>query len=147
VDDPAVADVKASLRDRDDIAKRGHPVLQRSPISSNSSRECFSGRRLPVCPHVLRDQQGAAGADTASIRHNLPRQPCPAAPINLRQFQRRPEAALPRRRLGERHVADGKRLEPSPKVALSTATGSASRRTVLTEESSQTGNPASPRSQ
>jgi hypothetical protein len=27
VDDPAVADVKASLRDRDDIAKPGHPVL------------------------------------------------------------------------------------------------------------------------
>ena len=27
-------------------------------------------------------------------------------PINLRQFQRRPKAALPRRRLGERHVVD-----------------------------------------
>jgi hypothetical protein len=27
VDDPAVADEKASLRDRNDIAKRGHPVL------------------------------------------------------------------------------------------------------------------------
>jgi hypothetical protein len=28
VDDPAVADEKASLRDRDDIAKWGHTVLQ-----------------------------------------------------------------------------------------------------------------------
>src|SRR5437764_1696020 len=49
VDDPAVADVKASLRDSDDIAKRGHPVLQRSPISSNSSRECHCARpRVPL---------------------------------------------------------------------------------------------------
>jgi hypothetical protein len=28
---------------------------------------------LPVCPHLLRDQQRATGADPASIRHNLPR--------------------------------------------------------------------------
>src|SRR6516164_11335299 len=30
VDDPAIADETASLRDRNDIAKRGHPVLQGS---------------------------------------------------------------------------------------------------------------------
>jgi len=35
VDDPAVADEKASLRDRNDIAKRGHPVLQRSPTAAH----------------------------------------------------------------------------------------------------------------
>src|SRR5262249_40890716 len=35
VDDPAVADEKASLRDRNDIAKRGHPVLQGSPTAAN----------------------------------------------------------------------------------------------------------------
>ena len=35
VDDPAVADEKASLRDRNDIAKRGHPVLQGSPTAAH----------------------------------------------------------------------------------------------------------------
>src|SRR5262249_13289695 len=35
VDDPAVADEKASLRNRDDIAKRGHPVLQGSPTAAH----------------------------------------------------------------------------------------------------------------
>src|SRR6516164_7869677 len=61
-------------------------VRQRSPISSNSSREGFSGRRLPVCPHVLRDQQRAAGADLASIRHNLPRRPSSAAQSTFDNF-------------------------------------------------------------
>jgi hypothetical protein len=35
VDDPAVADEKASLRDRNDIAKRGHPVLQGAPTAAH----------------------------------------------------------------------------------------------------------------
>ena len=35
MDDPAVADEKASLRNRNDIAKRGHPVLQGSPTAAH----------------------------------------------------------------------------------------------------------------
>ena len=35
MDDPAVADEKAALRDRNDIAKRGHPVLQGSPTAAH----------------------------------------------------------------------------------------------------------------
>src|SRR5207248_6679458 len=34
-DDPAVSDKKASLRDRNDIAKRCHPVLQGSPTATH----------------------------------------------------------------------------------------------------------------
>jgi hypothetical protein len=147
VDDPAVAGVKPSLRNRDDIAKRGHPVLQRSPISSSSSREGFCGRRLPVCPHVLRDQQCAAGADLASIRHNLPRRPSPAAlsqpsTISTATQSGSPVAAARRAPCGRQKAA-----RAVAKSRSSTATGSASKRTVLTEESCQTGTPASPRSQ
>src|SRR6516165_5215240 len=54
----------------------------------------------------------------ASIR-DLPR-PSPTAPNEPSTIQRRPKAALPRRRLGERHVIDGKRLEPSPKPLSAT---------------------------
>lgn len=78
VDDPAVTGVKASLRDRDDIAKRSHAVLQRSPLAAHSSRAGCGAHRLPVCPHVRRDRQPAAGADPSPIRHSLPR-PSPAA--------------------------------------------------------------------
>ena len=37
VDDPPVAYVKASLRDRDDIAKRSHAILQWFPLAAHSS--------------------------------------------------------------------------------------------------------------
>jgi hypothetical protein len=37
VDNPAVAYVKASLRDRDDIAKRSHAILQWFPLAAHSS--------------------------------------------------------------------------------------------------------------
>ena len=92
VDDPAVADVKPSLRDRDDIAKRGHPVLQRSPITAHSSRQGCGAHRLPVCPHILRDKRLAAGAGPAPIRHSLPR-PSPAAPSEPSTIQRRHQSS------------------------------------------------------
>ena len=110
----AVADVKPSLQDRDDIAKRGHPVLQRSPIAAHSCRDDSGAHRLPVCPHVLRDKRLAAGADPAPVRHSLPR-PSPTAPNEPSTIQRRPKAALSRRRLAERHVVDANWLETSPK--------------------------------
>jgi hypothetical protein len=147
VDDPAVAGVKASLRDRDDIAKRGHPVLQRSPISSSSSREGFSGCRLPVCPHVLRDQQRAAGADLASIRQNLPRRPSPAALSQPSTISTATQSGCPAATARRAPCGRQKAARAVAKRRSSMATGSASKRTVLTEESCQTGTPASPRSQ
>jgi hypothetical protein len=119
--------------------------------------------------HGLRSRRilaGRASADvdcrfvlTFSEINNVPREPTqrpfgityrddhlPPHPINLRQFQRRPKAALPR---WARRAPCGRR-KAARAVAKSrsrTATGSACRRTVVTEESSQTGTPASPRSQ
>ena len=52
--------------------------------------------------------------DPAPIRHSLPR-PSPTAPNEPSTIQRRPKAALPRRRLAERHVVDANWLETSPK--------------------------------
>ena len=57
VDDPAVAYIKASLRDRDDIAKRSHAILQRFPLAAHSSPAGCGAHRLPVCPHVRRDKK------------------------------------------------------------------------------------------
>jgi hypothetical protein len=54
---------------------------------------------LPVCPHLLRDQQRAMGADPASIRHNLPRRPFPAASGLNPRFVRSISRALVRREL------------------------------------------------
>src|SRR6516165_6263189 len=45
VDDPAVTDEKASLRDRNDIAKRGHPVLQGSPTAPHQPLPLSGGLR------------------------------------------------------------------------------------------------------
>ena len=50
-DDPAVADETASLRDRNDIAKRGHPVLQGSLTAAHpplADVRGYGARRLPV---------------------------------------------------------------------------------------------------
>src|SRR5215469_4352759 len=92
VDDPAVAGVKPSQRNRDDIAERGRPVLQRSRIATHSSRDDSGAHRL--LPMFSEINDSAAGAGPAPIRRSLLR-PSPAAPNEPSAIQRRPKAALP----------------------------------------------------
>src|SRR5262249_29635154 len=97
VDDPAVAGVKPSLRDRDDIAKWGHPVLQRSRIATNSSRDDSGAHRLLPMFSEINDSAAGTGRrpfGTAYLGHRGPH------PMNLRQFSGDPKgspAAAPRR--------------------------------------------------
>jgi hypothetical protein len=74
VDDPAVADVKASLRDRDDIAKRGHPVLQRSPIAAHSSRDdsgAIGCRFVPMFSEINDLPQDDPGTHSAQLTSTI----------------------------------------------------------------------------
>jgi hypothetical protein len=87
--------------------------LQRSPIAAHSSRDdsgAIGCRFVPMFSEINDLPQD----DPAPIRHSLPR-PSPTAPNEPSTIQRRPKAALPRRRLAEWHVVDANWLETSPK--------------------------------
>ena len=93
VDDPAVADEKAALRNRNDIAKRGNPVLQGSPtaahqplaLSGGLRRRSITGspsgiRRLTACAKYAASAAGC-GPAKLSASSSAPAQRRSAAPV------------------------------------------------------------------
>jgi hypothetical protein len=111
VDDPAVTGVKPSQRDRDDIAKRRHPVLQRSRIATHSSRDDRGAHRL--LPMLSEINDSAAGAGPAPVRHSVTRL-SPAAPNAPSAIQCDPKR-LSRRAARRAPAVDGNWLETPPK--------------------------------